>query len=424
MGRTYKILTPVPQLRLKQIPGPPRKFPLTPIGGSFSFSPKFPWLYRTMVNLAKEKECSDDVIFLLQEAESIFWAEIPSPMPYKSPLLSTVIYSSIADVILHRLFDCMLLFGYVPKPFPRYLWFFASASTKGIDSKSLNFLDLDWNYYDFETRYAEAVQADWMLHGLQKMWNKLSPVLTIESLNGTFTNKKKQDVYLKAGNANILRKMEELVKARYGPDAHFVEPDITDVINESHEEQETNLGVAILPIRPSRRQTTEWFIEGWQRAYFKEIDKIDSKQYKEVSGSRFHRAFQIFTAACRLQNPHRFVALMTCLEALFCTTSRELTFQLASRAAWFLKPTDLSKRRQMFEFVKDLYEIRSKIVHGQKYSMSKVESSVSKLADLVREVFHKILLDNIIYKVIFASDQKGWNRYLESLSLGGTSDKK
>jgi len=169
---------------------------------------------------------------------------------------------------------------------------------------------------------------------------------------------------------------------------------------------------------PSGRRTTKWFVEGWQSAYFKEIAKIDSKQYKEPSGRRFYRAFQIFTAACRLQNPHRFVALMTCLEALFCTTSREITFQLASRTAWFLNPTDLSKRKQMFGDVKALYEIRSKIVHGQKYSTSKVESSVGDLGDLVREVFHKILLDNIIYKVIFSSDQNVWNRYLESLSLG------
>ena len=320
--------------------------------------------------------------------------------------------------ILQRLFDCMLLFGYVPKPFRRFLWFFTSGATRKIEMKSLKMLEPDWNYYDREIKYAEPAQADFMLHALQKLWNKLSPVLGIESLNGTFTNKKKHDVYLKAGNDNIVRKTEELVKARYGPDAHFVEPEITNVINESYDEQEANLELPILPIMPSGRRTTKWFVEGWQSAYFKEIAKIDSKQYKEPSGRRFYRAFQIFTAACRLQNPHRFVALMTCLEALFCTTSREITFQLASRTAWFLNPTDLSKRKQMFGDVKALYEIRSKIVHGQKYSTSKVESSVGDLGDLVREVFHKILLDNIIYKVIFSSDQNVWNRYLESLSLG------
>lgn len=144
MGRTYKILTPVPQIRLKRVAGPPGKFPLTPISESFAFSTMFPRLYRTLVDLAKEQQCSDDIILLLQEAEAIFWTEIPSyAAASEMSALDAVMYSCVADIILHRLFDCMLLFGYVPKPFPRYLWFFASASTKGIDSKSLKFLDPD-----------------------------------------------------------------------------------------------------------------------------------------------------------------------------------------------------------------------------------------------------------------------------------------
>lgn len=419
MPTTYKILTPIPQLRLKRVAGPPGKFPLIPIGESLAFSPMLPRLYRTLVNLAKEKECSDDVILLLQEAGSVFWAEIPSPIPAtEMPLLSGVMYSSVADAILQRLFDCMLLFEYVPKPFPRYLWFFASASTKGIDSKSFKLLNLDWVYYEWETRYGGLVQADFMLHGLQKLWNKLSPVSGIELLNDTFANKKKHDVYLKAGNDNIAKKSEELVKARYGPNAHFVEPEITDVINESHEDQEANLKLPILPIMPSKRQTMKWFIEGWQSAYFNEIQKIDRKQYKEPSGRRFHRAFQIFTAACRLQNPHRFAALMTCLEALFCTVTRKITFQLASRIAWFLEPDNIRKRKELSADVKDLYDIRSKIVHGSKYSISKLENTVNDLEDLVRAVFNKILSDEKAYNLFFNNDQNLCNEYLDGLSLG------
>lgn len=415
MPTTYKILTPVSQLRLKWIDGPTGKFPLIPIGESFAFSPMFPRLYRTLMDIAKEHQSSNDIILLLQKSEAIFWAEIPSSVvDSEMSFIDGVMYSCVADVILQKLFDCMLLFGYVPKPFPRYLWFFASASIKGIDSKSFKFLDPDWDYYDWERRYAESVQADYIVHCLRTYWDKLSPVTRIDSLNTLFTDEKKRDFYQKAGNEYIMRKTEELLKLRYGPDAHFVEDDLFDE-KENNLEREPRKR---LPPLSSPKLTAKWSREGYSIAYNKEIAKLDHKLYKEASGQRFIRAFQFFTNACRLENPHRFAALMASLETIFCTTPREVVFQLASRTAWFLNPSNLGKRKKDFADLKNWYDIRSKIVHGGKYSISKIENTVEDLEDLIRNIFNKILSDEKVYKLLFNKDQNCWNQYLDGLNLG------
>lgn len=233
-------------------------------------------------------------------------------------------------------------------------------------------------------------------------------------MNALFSDEKKRDFYTKAGNEYIMRRTEELLKVRYGPDAHFAEDDLSDKQEENLESEPPK----ILPPLSSSKLNAKWFLQGHSIAYNNEIEKLTHKMLKEASGQRFVRAFQFFTNACRLENPHRFVALMTCLEALFCTTSREITFQLASRIAWFLYPDNFNDRRRLFADVKDLYGIRSKIVHGGKYSISKIENTVDALEDLVRDVFNKILSDEKVYNLFFNKDQNLCDEYLDGLNLG------
>lgn len=416
MPEAYTILTPLPQLILKRPLSDRMQDTLREEG--FCFSPMTQQLYRNLANLAKDKQCSDEIILLLQdtlfESGIIFWVKIPIPMPVpKSPLLNGGIYSFITDEILQRLFNCLLLFGYVPKPFRRSLWFLVKGAPEKIDHNTLELLEPGWNYYDQEIKYAEPVQADYITYCLSNNWDKLLPIVNIDSLNEIFTNKKSQEFYNKSGKENILRKAEEIIKARYGPDAHFVESDIPDVTSESNE-KEANFEH---PTKISPQQSGKWFIQGWLSAYFKELDKSKLK-IKDISEQRFIRAFQFFTDACRLLNPHKFVALTTPLETLFTTTPREITFQLSSRIAWFLEPDDFIKRNKLFTNVKDLYDTRSKIVHGSKYDASKVENSAGDLEDLDRRVFFKILSCDPIYKMISDKNRKPWEQYLDGLNLG------
>jgi hypothetical protein len=197
------------------------------------------------------------------------------------------------------------------------------------------------------------------------------------------------------------------MKALYGPDIHFGKPD-----NEPGPKEQPQKTHKISPSLSGK-----WYIEGYMKAFSKEIRKLERK-YKEPSGQRFVRSFQFFKDACRLENPHYFVASMTSLESLFCTTSREITFQVSSRVAWFLHQDDPVERKKLFDDIKDLYDIRSKIVHGDEYSMSKVEDGLGKLEGVLREVFYKILSEEKIFGLFTNENKKLCDDYLNGLNLG------
>lgn len=411
MSGNHTILAPLPQLAMKDSIASKTPNPLLDEG--LLFSPMAPELYRSFVNIAKEEGCSDEIVSLLQESGVVFWTEVPHPMPdAKRPALSALMYSSIADVILQRLFDCLLLMGYVPKPFRRFLWFFANGKPGEIDRKSLKLLEPEWNYNDFEIKYSEPTPADMIILGLQMYFKKLSPVLRVEQLKATFTDENKQKEYLAAGNKNVLIKTEELLKLRYGPNAHFAEDDQQDKMNSGPAESKR------LPPLNSPKLSAKWCLEGYQRAFSNEIDKLDLTLYKDASGQRFIRAFQFFTNSCRLENPHRFVALATSLETLFCTTPREITFQLASRTAWFLNPNNFDKRKKLFTDIKNLYDVRSKIVHGSKFIISKIENDVEELESIAKEVFIKILSEEKLFDIFLNRNQNVCVQYLDDLNLG------
>jgi Apea-like HEPN len=59
------------------------------------------------------------------------------------------------------------------------------------------------------------------------------------------------------------------------------------------------------------------------------------------------------------------ISFTTCLESLFSTVEQELSFRLSLRVATFLADEN-AKRKQLFEEAKDVYRIRSKVVHGAK----------------------------------------------------------
>lgn len=453
MSEVYTILTPLPQLILKR--SIPKKVQQIILKEGFNFSPITPRLYRKLVDVVKKHMSSDDkytcpkcgdhvncakcpkcgalinltkysrnydeIIQLLLdtlEGGAIFGTKIATPMPVsKLSRLNGILYSSVADEILQRLFNCLLLYGYVPKPFGRSLWFLAKGEPERIDINTLVLLEPEWDYYDKEIKYAEPAEADHLIHCLLLTWEKLSPIAKIDLLNEIFTNEKKQEFYNKSGRDNTLKKAEEIIKVRYGQDAHFIESDIPEVTNDSNEKE---IHADHAP-KISIQQSMKWFIQGWRDAYFREIHKA-TRKIKHVSEQRFIRAFQFFTDACRMSNPHRFVALTMPLETLFCITPREITFQLSSRIAWFLEPDDFIKREKVFSDVRDLYGTRSKIVHGTKYDTNKVDNTVEDVEDLNRRVFLKILSCDHISKMIFDKNQKSWEQYLGRLNLGMSRD--
>jgi hypothetical protein len=255
---------------------------------------------------------------------------------------------------------------------------------------------------------------------LTKHWDKLSLLCHIDQLNNIFTDKAKWNGYLKAAYKHRDSMIEQYLEGKYGPGVKVDFGGDTDTTYQTKPKAKPVPNDASEPeiIRIPNRLSCKWTLEGLNKTFWNEIDKLSIDLHKRPSGRRFIRAFQFFTNAFRLPIPHRYVAFTTCLEVLFCKEGSEVTFQLASRIAWFLNPNDSKQRLKTFYSVKKLYDIRSKIVHGAKFSTNKVEQSEEDVVAVLRKIFIKILSINDIYRLAFDKDQKVWNDYLTKLTVG------
>lgn len=109
----------------------------------------------------------------------------------------------------------------------------------------------------------------------------------------------------------------------------------------------------------------------------------------------------------------------TCLEVLFSTDSSEISHKLAERIALFLGDT-FEERKRLFDRVKRLYSVRSKVVHGdvfpQKQSM--MLSNVSQDADdLLRRILRRII-DSDELRDLFEGTSDSREEYFINLVLG------
>jgi hypothetical protein len=115
----------------------------------------------------------------------------------------------------------------------------------------------------------------------------------------------------------------------------------------------------------------------------------------------------------------RIVNYVTCFESLFSTSTVELTHQLAERIAFFIG-TDSQERHDLFSKIKEAYGIRSKILHGELLTSSKIDKlyDISKNCDdLLRTVLFK-LLSNKDLSDIFSSPKNELDDYFLKLILG------
>jgi len=397
------------------------------LGDSLSIRPLEPQLRRRLLNTAKEHKpkCSDDCLLLQLESESLFCAQIPTrDNKTDGSAFGAIVYTTIAQEILRRIFRCLLLFDWVPAPLLTYCWFLAAGSADNMHMNTLKILTPNWEYInifeniDWRSGVVEPKDITLGLIGLQKYWSNVSVFCQIEQLKAIFTDKEKGKGIFASANQYVERKVEELMRAKYGPDACIVDGD-----SDANAKKKSN-GDDLPTTKISKKMWSKWFFPALIRAYQKEVDKLSQELNRRVLNKRFDRAFQFFTDAFRATEPHRFISFATCLESLFCTSRNEITFQLASRVAWFLSPEDCEERSRIFAKVKTLYGIRSDIVHGTKYSPDKIEESEPQLTALARRTFQRILSNNSIYDIFRHKEQKVCNKYLEDLNLGKISPDK
>lgn len=118
--------------------------------------------------------------------------------------------------------------------------------------------------------------------------------------------------------------------------------------------------------------------------------------------SRVGNALLFYRNGCNSDNPDlALMAFATCLESIFSTAEQELSYRLSLRVATFLadKNTD---RQELFQECKEVYKIRSKVVHGAAISRDSeqaaiylVDSIVPQAERLARRSLAKVLDMNL-----------------------------
>ena len=112
----------------------------------------------------------------------------------------------------------------------------------------------------------------------------------------------------------------------------------------------------------------------------------------------------------------RFVMFTVVLESLFTTDSQEISHKIAERVAWFLE-VEVESRRSLYDRMREIYKIRSKIVHGTEIKGVVGEVSESLMADLelyTQRALKKILADQSLVDT-FSSKSDERESFLGSL---------
>lgn len=130
--------------------------------------------------------------------------------------------------------------------------------------------------------------------------------------------------------------------------------------------------------------------------------------------------------------------LFSCLESLFSDSSKnEVTYKVALRTSYLLHPMDSKKRKDVFNFIKNGYDIRSYFVHGNDVEkrintvMSKIGKDKkienysfsidfeSDLTSLVSQCLSNILQNNKLFTFFSNNklDDKEISSFLDNLIL-------
>jgi len=414
---------------------PPYVFP-----PNLEINPMSPTLRRALLNIAKQAECSDDTLHVILGADVVALLDVPAGAEELGGLVAGALYRIVADAVVRRFFDCARLFADFPSPFKQSIWFACRRTPRSVDLDTLeptNPLqcllpeESAWDpltpekfaasngalqtkclaeitAMEFKAVAGDSAQLGRLVatkmitvifQGMAKRWQKLSEVCQIKLLNEAYSDRRKRRTYEAAGTSTTERRAEEHMQL------------LADDAGMSPESPRQKI---------PKELSTKWFIEGFCDAYWREVEELDQGLYGQRSQLRFARAFQIFSDSLARPNPHRFVGLVTCLEGLLSSSSAELGYQLASRVAWLLAKQDDEARVRMFARVKDLYGLRSKVVHGEPYSVKTLSEDTEDLLDVVRRVLIHILSDPDAQGPFF-TNPKAAGDYLKRLSLGATS---
>ncbi|WP_109850969.1 HEPN domain-containing protein [Aquimarina sp. AU58] len=110
----------------------------------------------------------------------------------------------------------------------------------------------------------------------------------------------------------------------------------------------------------------------------------------------------------------------TFFESIFSTSNTEITHKLAERIAFF---TELlpELRYKRFQEIKDIYSVRSQVVHGSNVSSKKLKSIndlVNNTDNIARIAINKILNNRFLLNLFSSRDNKKLDDYFNKLIFG------
>lgn len=144
---------------------------------------------------------------------------------------------------------------------------------------------------------------------------------------------------------------------------------------------------------------------------FKGLSYISDQKYRPM------RALHLLMASLHLWYwDLRFAGFTSVIESLFSTDNQELSHKLSERIAFFMEH-DFARRESLFRYMKRIYTVRSRILHGDDLPSMDKSESFEILADLellVQRLLKRILMDDELIQK-FSGSQNERARYLESL---------
>lgn len=121
-------------------------------------------------------------------------------------------------------------------------------------------------------------------------------------------------------------------------------------------------------------------------------------------------AIKNYIGAFDAQHKHfKFLSLCICLECLITETT-ELLYRI-SRGASIIIGTNPDTSFIIFNNIKEIYKLRSKIVHGSNFDESKLENYINYLQCLVSKIVVELLIHNV-------EDSKCLNSQFTKLGFG------
>jgi hypothetical protein len=137
--------------------------------------------------------------------------------------------------------------------------------------------------------------------------------------------------------------------------------------------------------------------EWWQEYYKESFQKVFLEKQAEVfsNRTRIGRALNLFFEGIQLPLQHSFLSMCLVLETLFTVDEGETTHKLTTRLAKIIGRQGIEgkeERKEIYKRAKQVYDERSKIVHGDKLIDNENAELLKDAFFFARQGLQRILL--------------------------------